>query len=313
MVMSDTSAQSSRGKFRRAFRVGDVVGTPLEQWAYYTPRFPAGIAVSDLGAASPDVQRETALIWFYSNFKRYELGPGPHFGFAQAQPTPAATTSTFSDGSRFSDGSSFTQPAPEPTVAGFDQAPFAPVPVEALAALDAEFADVLEDGVRRTVADALPGEWMRSWSGPAIHEVGEGAPSLSELGAAILTRLDLLQQAISELRPIRGGIGHNRPPAGSPFTAREQEDLRALIDRTRASVAGGGAPASDAAGAASGPLHALRERLGTWLLGQVNTFVTEANKAVAKETGKLVWAALAWAYSRELIALLQQLENLARH
>jgi hypothetical protein len=42
---------------------------PLAEWAYVTPRFPEGLRETDFQRATPDIQSETAEVWFLSNHR----------------------------------------------------------------------------------------------------------------------------------------------------------------------------------------------------------------------------------------------------
>ena len=307
----------SRGKFWRKLSVSDAAGQPLAEWAYYSPRFPDGIGVSDLAGAPIGVQREIALIWFWSNFKPYELGAGPYFGFAELRSgetvglnTSAFNTVPFGDGAHFSDGSSFTQSSPPPMVAGFDRAPFAPVPLAAAHVLDTEFAGILGDDVRRGLVDDLAGDWMQSWNEhAALAEFASAQLSHAGFQAAILARLDLLAREVRELGPTHGAIGHNVAPDGLPLTAQEQAEAEDVIERAKAVIASNDASRSGSLTFATESLTSLSKKIGAWVLRQLDTFITEANKSVARDVGKIIIAVLAVNHLKEITELIELVER----
>jgi hypothetical protein len=130
---------TSRGKVWRNLSAGEPTGRPLSEWAYVTPRFLSGIKASDLATnADVNVQRETALFWFWSNFKPYDLSKGgPYFGFAPRPGSP-----------------------PDPQIAGFGQGVFAPGRVDAFHALNEEFGRILPEILLRRMGESLGSNWM---------------------------------------------------------------------------------------------------------------------------------------------------------
>ena len=209
--MSDSPAarRRTRGVIWREFAAGDPVGKPLAEPAYRTPRFPHAIRASDLRDSATDVQQETALFWFWSNLKPYDLTGGHYFAFD----TPGQ---------------------------GWGQAPFAPSRVSALSAIDSEFGGILNESLRRNLGDSLGGSWMWIEDDPVSAPASELQTS-ADLRSAILTGLDDLAAAIRQLAPAHGRIGHNGPPDELPLTPQEQAEALDTIEQTKAGLAAGGA------------------------------------------------------------------------
>ena len=320
MAQLSKNQWGGRAKFWRQLSADDPVG-PLAEWAYFSPRSMRGLSESELQLAPEDVQRETALLWFLSNYKPYELGPGPYFGFAQAKvqrggvnSAPISTQPTggtpFSDGSRFSDGSGFARPPSQgPEIVGFGQGSFAPSRFSASEVIEGEFGETVRDNVRRELVSSLGGDWMRSWDEKSqLNEVGVPRVPDSDLSSAILTRLEQLEEAVGTLtRPTYGTMGHNSAEAHVPLTAQDRTDFNAAIDLVRMSVL------------ANQQMEALREaakveqrlaaKIRPWVLTKADLFVTEAVKSLGKETGKIVSTAIysvaAMGITREVIILIE--------
>jgi hypothetical protein len=115
-----------------------AMGIPHHEPAYKTPRYPQGIAASSLRGADADVQRETARFWFFLNLKPYDLSTGgPYFGFAEA---------------------AASQPS-DVQIGGFGQGIWAPAPVDAVQALNEEFAGTLPEDLIQNLGDVLGSNW----------------------------------------------------------------------------------------------------------------------------------------------------------
>jgi hypothetical protein len=124
-----------------------VVGKPLAEWAYVTPRFPRGIKNTDLQYVDLAIQRETALWWFYLNLEPYDLTKGgPYFGFSGAIGSAPIGALAIGGGQQ--------------NIGGFDQAPFASSPVAALDALSEEFGGIIVADILEELGQALGSRWM---------------------------------------------------------------------------------------------------------------------------------------------------------
>ena len=80
--MSPESKLPNRRVTTRNLTFGERFGKPFADRIYQTPRFPDGVANSDLVGMEPEIQHETTLVWFLANF---ELARGAFFGFGEAQ------------------------------------------------------------------------------------------------------------------------------------------------------------------------------------------------------------------------------------
>lgn len=313
------------GKYWRHLAVGTPVGVPLAEWAYVTPRFPDGISQSALQDASPEVQRETAIVWFSLNLEPYALGGGPYFGFARAnaEGQSSQTANALVGGPLLNAvpvnaapyGSQPYAAAPyagaQPRIAGFNQAVWAPARLDAAAVLSGEFGAILPESVIVEVAHDLPGQWM--WrQRPPLRPVdpAELTADRAELGANILARLDALEEALRDLRPAPGEIGHNRPPEGFGLPPEDDREVQAVISRARTALASEGETSGAELQAAADDFKPVAVKFGEWALGQLNTFITEANKSVAQGAGK---ALVAWILAHEIVhGLPSLLEQAAR-
>jgi hypothetical protein len=142
--------------------------------------------------ANESIQRETALFWFISNLKPYELGPGPWFGFGNEKSSSAQTGTGPRDSG-------------DPSIGGFGQASFAPSPLQAGPILQEQFGEDLPDDWIRALGVALEGNWMWIEQRISVERVDDAPPSRSNLQAG----LNDLEDFVRKCTPIHGGIGHN--------------------------------------------------------------------------------------------------------
>jgi hypothetical protein len=84
MSDSGSALRLSPGKVWLPLTADEAPDRPLAEWGYRTPRFPNGIKGGDLVEATPDIQRETMIVWFLTN---NVPASGPYFGFAEATST----------------------------------------------------------------------------------------------------------------------------------------------------------------------------------------------------------------------------------
>ena len=258
----------SKTYFWRQMRAGDGVGRPLAEWAYATPRYPDGLAVSELREVSESIQRETALVWFTSNLESFQLGSGPWFGFAET-------------------GLPLSAPGGGPIgsvpIGGFGQGPFAPSPLPAHAVLRQQFEGDLPEALIQALGTALGDDWMWIEPGATAQPSEDDAPSKADLQAD----LDAVEEIIRSLVPQHGEIGHNGPEGTGPLTASEQAVALDAICRIRAGIAADPTQA-DEVKAGTLQLSGTWNRLGIYVLKQADAFITEANKAVAQKVPHLM-------------------------
>lgn len=265
----------SRGTIFKHLTAGEAVGLPLAEWAHVTPRYPAGIKNSALTMADAEIQRETALFWFLSNLKIYDVSAGgPYFGFASPNLFGPLNTQMLN-------------------TAGFGQAPFAPAPIDAYQALNDEFGAVLPDALIQAIAETLSGHWM--WILGASFGTVE-PESKEEIQTALLEALEDLARQIRQLAPGYGQMGHNGPPDDLPVTPEEQAGTLVAIEEVKAAVSGIGEPDPVWLKKAWSRVTLVAEKLGVWALKQTDTFVTgittEGGKAIGKNLHWLILLAI---------------------
>lgn len=302
-------------------RVGEAFGKPLRERAHVTPRFPRGIKDSDLRHADAAIQLETAFYWFHLNLQRYDLAKGaPYFGFGKT-----LDDGNLLDGSKPLDGgflldggrietAPITSPPTggntygtarydtaqyddAPEIRGFDQAPFAPSPLDARVALRGEFGDVLPSDVIEDLSQALPGDWM--WKAPPVQSSPAAPTTAAEALTSLIPVLDALAAAIKNLEipaPKHGGMGHNGPSGEATFS---DEDRQAVLEKIEEAKQAARSNAVDAPSRVVSIWSAISPKLftfGQWATGRANDFFTEASKEAGKSAGKWVFPA-AVAYS----------------
>ena len=233
----------TRGVVWHEFGVGEGVEQPLAERAYRTPRFPQAIRGSDLRKASEQVQRETALFWFWSNLKPYDLSDGYYFSFD----TPGQ---------------------------GFDQAPFAPSPISASDAIDSEFMGILSESLRHNLGETLSGGWMWIEGDIAPTSISDLHTS-TDLQNTILTGLDDLAAAVRQLAPGHGRMGHNGPPDELPLTSQEQDEALDAIEQVKTGLAAGGTDGALLVRAGWAHFAHVSGKLGNWALEHSSTDSTQ--------------------------------------
>ena len=157
MSDSPTAVRISRGKVWRRFVAGEAFGRPFAEWAYRTPRYPQGIKGSDLTSATPEIQRETMVVWFRAD---YVPATGPYFGFSGPTPPqiigPLGTVPLGSG-----------PPIGGIEIVGFGQGPFFN-DGRALDLFKREFAECVSEPVILEVAELFDGLWQRMPSEPLL-------------------------------------------------------------------------------------------------------------------------------------------------
>ena len=272
----------THGVFWRMFRTGDPTGLPLAERAYRTPRYPEGIRASFLRDASPAIQKETVLFWFWANLKPYALTGGPYFGY---------------------NGSGG---------GGYGQGVYALAPARAIDAIKSEFDGILSTSLCGEIGDMLGAPWM--WIDDPLGAPSSEVESATEVQAAILTRLDDLAGALRRLEPEYGGLGHNGPPEELPLSPQEQTDALAAIDQVKADIILGDRNGSARAKSAWENISEVIAKLGVWSLARIDAFWTgfaeEGGKAFGKMLPKLILAILIWVGQSELGSLIGKLIEL---
>lgn len=246
----------SRGAIRKHFTAGTEFGKPLEEWGHVTPRYPEGIRDSDLRWVSAEIQKETALFWFLSNFKPYDLSTGgPWFGFSNA------------------DGS-----AP-PNIAGFEVGRYAPSPIAAYNVLEEEFEGVVDSLLLLKLGETLGDNWMlKEHAGPEVALSGDDKETL-------IKRLDLIEERMSQLVPIHGGIGHNGAPDDLPLDREIQEEASDAIRDLKSKIRAGATMSIEALRKAWSPVDSAIQRVGQWLMPRLNTFADGFSDSGGKSLG----------------------------
>jgi len=305
----------NRGVVVKPLRAGDPLGQPLQDRAYLTPRFPEGIKRNELRLQTPEIQRETILIWFLLN---YERPRGRYIGFRQASgASPAEPKAHVLDGgipldrgflldggvrfdgsARFDGGARFDGSAPElrdVEVGGFDQAAFYDVG-EAVGFLDAEFTVWVGSDVLNGVAEALSGQWVPKQD-VLVPPTGAGAEELRSALARILDEFD------TEIRhmPVRAvDRWHNQPPEPDrlsdevPVLGPEERDrvLRATSEMRMAVL-------SEDYSLATVLWQGVAPALATvsaFVQEQALALVGDIRKVLASAARLVVLAGIAWAF-----------------
>jgi hypothetical protein len=116
----------------------------------------------------------------------------------------------------------------------------------------------------------------------------------SALHEKMMRRISSLEEALAQLSH---GIGHNHPPEpieALPLTAVDQKEIAAAIDVLKTQPL---EPLDngDSATAAAETLRSKGQKIGEWLMKQVDSFASEAVKEAGKEFGK--WGARAAIWS----------------
>jgi hypothetical protein len=277
MSNEESSPPWRRGMAWKPLTAGEPVGIPFAEWAYITPRHPGGIKGSALRFAAREVQKETALFWFFLNYRPYDLSGQPFFTFG----VPGR---------------------------GFGQAPFAPAPISAAEIIDPQFTDVLPDDLREELKRDLDGQWMIAPSGMSDAQVLDAisgfqsskqpvadpgqdqglAERLQEIETDLQAVLDLAEGTWSVI-----GVGHNRPPEpidDSPVTPDEVRGGIQAVNVYRAELS---KPVADDAlvAACKDTLRSLATRLSNfarWLEGQSSEFIQVIQKNCGRITAETI-------------------------
>ena len=221
---------------------------------YLTREFPHGIIDGVLRTSNSAIQRDTALFWFASNLKPYS---GPWFSF---------------------DGAAGT---------GFDQAKFAPAPLDAHDVLHSEFDGVLREELVGALGAFLGADWM--WKEPFAF-TGDHVASGTANAAILLMQLDEVTDHLRHLGPRRGGIGDNHPDG--PLTEEEQTDALNAVETIRAAVTKGAEVTAEWLKATWIPVARAAEKTGAWAGQLLATFVSdilrEGGPAIGKKLPQLI-------------------------
>ncbi len=292
--MSDKhgSGRGRRGTVWRQMVVGGAVGKPLAEVAYLTPRYPAGVPASDLRESSPEVQRETAVIWFWNNLRPYDLTGRATFGFAGS-----------------------TGPS------AFNQSTFAPEAIAASSAIDTEFQDSLSQEVRQNIAEVLAGRWM--WIDPptvtpTVEPVNAAAANLAE----VVSRLDELAATVRAIISAEGsqqaaraygGIGHNSDELRPTRSMLEQ--CLVSIQQVKEGLISGGTAGVALAKRAWTQVAEVIKKVGVFVLGLAAAFLlntaTSAGHSFGTHLGDAAWSyANFWFQGHELTPLISHLLRL---
>lgn len=299
----------NRGVVVKPLRAGEPSGQPLRDRAYLSPRFPKGIKRNELRLQTPEIQRETILIWFLRN---YERPRGSYFGFSQAsEASPAEAEAHVLDGVisldrgllldggvKFDGSARFDGATPElrdVEVGGFGQAPFYDGG-EAVGFLDAEFTGWIRSDVLNGVAEDLPGQWVPKQD-MLVPLPGAGAEELRSALARILDEFD------SEIRQAPTQVVHrwdNRPPESErlpdevPVLAREERNrvLRATSEMRMALLSGDYSLATEL----WQDVPPVLATLTAFVQEQATALVEDLRKGLASAARLAVLAGIGWAF-----------------
>lgn len=173
-----------------------LTGERKYEWLYLTPRYPNGILDGVLRLVEPEVQRETALFWFFANLR-------PHSRYAEDIGTVGQTAGT-------------ARPSGVDADAHLS-------PVDALDVLREEFASVLPNEVVYGLGEFLGFGWV--W----IEDARKARAVVEQREAAALALQDLADM-LRETTPRHGGPGHNQPD-GIPLSGEDRDEaLRSIED-----------------------------------------------------------------------------------
>jgi hypothetical protein len=119
-------------------------------------------------------------------------------------------------------------------------------------------------------------------------------PSLAEIHADVVRRLDEVEQKLSELAPHGPGIGHNNPPEkiASPISDEERDEILSIANIVKSQPVAPVAVPTEVK-AASARLATLAQKIGTYCAKQGDTFVTAAAEAAGKVAGPVIVGAVA--------------------
>ena len=213
MSESNAAKRLSRGKVWLPLVAGEALGRPLAELGYRTPRFPTGIKGGDLGEITPEIRRETIIIWFLAN---HVPAKGPYFGFRG----PERTTNAGALNTAALNGLSLNDSV---EVTGFNQGRWF-MGGTAADLLKAEFDDLVEQQLISEVAGLFPGPWELLAPEP-LADLEDQTPV--ERSATIAAALDQLAEAVCKLAPPHGGMGHNGPPENG--FAITEDDQRIVL------------------------------------------------------------------------------------
>lgn len=265
MSDSPSAVQISRGKVWRHMVAGETFGRPLAEWAYRTPRYHQGIKGSDLSSATPEIQRETMVVWFLAN---HVPATGPYFGFSGPPPTQ-----TIGPLNTYPPNSMPLNQSIE--IVGFGEGPFFSGG-RAPDLLKTEFAEFVPQPVILEVAELFDGLWQRIPPEPFV-DFEKQTPD--ERKTTLVTILDELVETVRKMPPAHRGIGHNGPPS---ITEEETHIvLRATAD-TRLSVLSSD---YDAAHLVWESIAPIIKTIGSSIAKQVENYCTTFTKTVAVTTG----------------------------
>jgi hypothetical protein len=292
--MSPEVVKWSRGKVWLHLVAGESLGRPLAEWGYRTPRFPRGIKGSDLSETTPEIQRETMVVWFLIN---HVPATGTYFGFSGPTPTrivgPLNTAATNS------------MPTNQIKIGGFGQGTlFHGGRSHDL--LKAEFAELVPEPMILDVAGLFDGLWQRF---PPETFVDFARQTPEEREATLVSLIDDLTEQVRQKRLMHGGMGHNGPP---PMTEDETNVvLRATAD-ARLAVLSSDYRTAELAWETMSPVV---QKLGASIAKQVENYCTKFTSTVAittalMATGYLGYELGFWNKAEAISAMLEIAKHL---
>lgn len=291
----------TRGVVWRRFVAGrSVAGQALGEKAYLTPATSArGIAASDLKRASRETQRQTVIVWFFANCRRYDPADPPNLMGVPVGAAPIASQPTgggFGQG-HFGSGGFGRREPPSQVVS--------PGPFAAIYPVSLEFAGIVAEELLSDISNELAGEWV--WIPPSTpsEALGFFDPGETIIRAELEARLAAVEAAISELRPTYGGIGHNAFSGEPPVSESEEQHLLHDLQQLRHDVKSGAAP--DEIATLWTSAAPLLKKFAAWCGARLTFFIDEG---ISKGGAKWLLAAIAVSHSipaiEKLIAALSK-------
>lgn len=245
-----------RGIESAYFTAGNPVEKPLVEKKYITPKFPEGIRQSDLTKANFLDQRQTALCWFLLNLEPYD-----------------SQTATAKYGNAH-----FGDPYKRPSLNASD-------------ILDEEFSGTLAPDALNAVVAALPGPWMWKISRPnqALDNT-----VIDDMSKRLIPMLDALADQITQLKRtnLHGRIGHNNPEEISPLSEEDKDKLLEHIETAKEAAQSTDKDSSSKLESSLKWISNELTKIGDWSLKQTKDVLLDAISDTAKDTVKLVGAAI---------------------
>lgn len=253
----------TRGVRWRRFVAGrSAAGDTMGEKAYVTPRFPRAIAASALRRAPDGAQRETVIVWFLSNCRRFEPSEPPSL---MGVPMGAAHLAGGLGEGHFGAGG-FGRSGPALPVVS-------PGPFAAIYPISLEFGGVVRDDLLSDISNELPGAWV--WIPPSspFDVLGFFDPGEPFMRADLEGRLAGVEAAVRDLRPSYGGIGHNAFGDDPPVTPSEEETLLHDLQQMQADVRAGAS--RDQLAATWAKVAPYLGKFVTWCGARLTIFIDE--------------------------------------